>query len=79
LSRVHGLLSHNEFIEVQDRAADDDPGRQLRDYSVQVFLLGAALNEVRLAERQETADRRRTPDRRRTEPDMPPRAAPEPG
>jgi membrane protein len=48
-------------------------------YSVQVFLLGAAFNEVRLAERAEGADRRRTPDRRRVEPDMHPRAAPEPG
>ena len=48
-------------------------------YSVQVFLLGAAFNEVRAAERHEAAERRRTPDRRRIEPGMPPRAAPEPG
>jgi membrane protein len=48
-------------------------------YSVQVFLLGAAFNEVRQAERHEAADRRRIPDRRRAEPGMPPRAAPEPG
>lgn len=48
-------------------------------YSVQVFLLGAAFNEVRGAERGEGADRRRVSDRRRTEPGMPPRAAPEPG
>ena len=44
-----------------------------------VLLLGAAFNEVRLAEHEKAADRRRTPDRRRAEPDMPPRAAPEPG
>ena len=48
-------------------------------YSVQVFLLGAAFNEVRLMERHEGADRRRTSDRRVADPDMPPRAAPEPG
>ncbi len=48
-------------------------------YSVQVFLLGAAFNEVRLAEREGGADRRRARDRRRAEPGMPPRAAPEPG
>jgi membrane protein len=48
-------------------------------YSVQVFLLGACFNEVRLAEREGSADRRRASDRRRAEPGMPPRAAPEPG
>jgi membrane protein len=48
-------------------------------YSVQVFLLGAAFNEVRLLERESAADRRRTPERRRVEPGMPTRAAPEPG
>lgn len=47
-------------------------------YSVQVFLLGAAFNEVRLAEREGGADRRHVRDRRRAEPGMPPRAAPEP-
>ena len=48
-------------------------------YSVQVFLLGAAFNEVRLIDREVGTDRRRTSDRRRIHPEMPPRAAPEPG
>lgn len=48
-------------------------------YSVQVFLLGAAFNEVRFNEREEGAERRRVQDRRRADPGMPPRAAPEPG
>jgi membrane protein len=48
-------------------------------YSVQVFLLGAAFNEVRLAEHEKGADRRRVPGRRRDEPGLPARAAPEPG
>ena len=48
-------------------------------YSVQVFLLGACFNEVRVIDREVGTDRRRTSDRRRADPAMPPRAAPEPG